>query len=89
MSNTEMLRSISENEDTEKLYLKNGSKNKALEGLKILAKYSDDVTVTVSHDVLHAWLEEDELEKVTKEDAIELYKWWWAFYWDGDFQMFT
>lgn len=54
-----------------------GVKNAELKGLQILAKYSDDVSVTAEHDQIWAYLKD--WTPLTEEDARAMFElnWMW------------
>lgn len=52
-------------------------KNRILKGLQIFAKYTDDVMVEPAHDEIFAGCKNEENDKITKEDLLELGKLGW------------
>ncbi len=60
-------------------YFNDNAKNEIYEGLKILAKYCDDIDVNPAHDMLYAGFDGIE-DKMTKEDIKGMFElnWMWA-----------
>lgn len=60
-------------------------KNSELKGLMILAKYSEDVTITAEHDQIWAYLKD--WEPMTEEDVRAMFDLNWR--WDDEFEGFA
>ena len=63
-----------------------GEKNKVFKGLRILSKYSEDISINPTHDELFAGVED--YSKMTEEDVREMFRldWRWS---DNSFAIFT
>lgn len=68
-----------------------GTKNREFEGLKILMKYTDELSFSAEHDQLWVHLPEERIEAMSKEDIVEMAKmgWFLESEWEGSWTHFV
>lgn len=66
-------------------YFNSGVKNEEIKGLMILAKYSEDVSITAEHDEIWAYLKD--WTPMTEEDVRAMFYFNWR--WDDENEGFA